>query len=81
MIIETNRKINFGIYKGTKYSPFGKCVHGIYKNNNIEIYTNKEDKTKLFYISDLFMNWIKSKLIYFENGVKKVVRGEKHHEI
>lgn len=76
MIVETSRKINFGIYRGTKLSPFGKCDYGLYKDKNIEIYFDNQDKTKLFYVSDKFRNWIKSKLIYFENGIKKVLKGE-----
>lgn len=76
MIIDTSRKVNFGIYKGIKKTNYGQCVCGTYKGKNIDIYTDKNDKTKLFYVSDEFKNWIKSKLIYFDNGVKKVIRSE-----
>lgn len=66
----------FGIYKGTKFTHYGQCDYGIFRNKNIEIYTDKADKTKLYYVSDIVRNWIKSKLIYFQNGIKKVVRSE-----
>ena len=72
----TPKPISFGIYQKTIKSAYGTCVIGEYKGDNIKIYTNKYDKTKLFYISDRFRNWIKSKLIYFENGVKKIKRSK-----
>lgn len=67
------QKINpsFGIYQKTIYSCLGECNTGKYKDYNIKIYTNKYDRVKLFYISDKFTNWILSKLIYFQNNVKK----------
>ena len=68
--------VSFGIYKGIKKTGYGQCMWGEYKGNNIEIYTDKKDKTKLFYISDKVRNWIKSKLEYFENGKKRIVRSE-----
>lgn len=71
MIIETNRKVNFGIYKWTKYTNYGQRMHGEYKTNNIDIYTDTKDKTKLYYVSDVLKNWLKSKLIYFDKWGKK----------
>lgn len=68
------KPIQFGIYKGTKVTGYGKCVYGKYKNNNIEIYTDTKDNAKLYYVSDNLRRWIKSKLIYFHNGIKKIVR-------
>lgn len=68
--------VSFGIYKGTKHTKYGQCDYGVYKKQNIEIYFDKQDKTKLYYVCDLVRNWIKSKLIYFDNGIKKVVRSE-----
>jgi hypothetical protein len=70
--------ITFGIYLKTRKTGYGQCDYGVYKNHNIEIYTAKENNKlihKLFYVSDAVRNFIKSKLIYFENGIKKVVRG------
>ena len=78
MIIETNRKINFGIYKWTKYTEYGHHDHGVYRNNNIDIYHDKKDNMKLIYISDILRNWIKSKLTYFDNkGNKRVTTSER----
>ena len=69
--------VTFGIYKNTRITGYGQCDYGVYKNHNIEIYTAKENNKlihKLFYVSDAVRNFIKSKLIYFENGIKRVVR-------
>lgn len=76
MKIQPITPINFGIYKGTKTTRYGQCDYGVFKEKNIEIYFDKQDKTKLYYVSDLFRNWIKSKLIYFENNIKKIIRSE-----
>ena len=76
--------ISFGIYKQTKISDSGyrKVVRdiGIVNNKKIDIYNAYEDGTlvhKLYYLSDLVGNWIKSKLKYITNGkVSKTVRSE-----
>ena len=73
MNINNITQLNFGIYKETKKTRYGQCDYGLYKNKNIEIYYDKQDNTKLFYVSDQLRNWIKSKLIYFEKGIKKIV--------
>lgn len=67
---------SFGIYLRTKKTAYGYCDIGKYKGNNIEIYNDYADKTKLYYVSDILRRWIKSKLIYFDNGVKKIVRSQ-----
>lgn len=66
----------FGIYIKTRKTPYGYCDMGKYKNKNIEIYVDNKDKIKLYYVSDEFRNWIKSKLEYFLGGNKKVLRSE-----
>lgn len=77
MIIDTNRKVNFGIYKWTKYTNYGERMHGEFKTNNIDIYTDNKEKTKLYYVSDILKNWIKSKLTYFDKkGNKRVTTSE-----
>lgn len=73
--------IYFGIYKYTKYTPYGKCDYGKYKDYNIEIYDDKKDNAKLYYISDKFRNWIKSKLVYFVNGVKRITTSENANRV
>ena len=74
-ITSTNQP-NFGIYIRTRKTHYGHCDIGKYKGNNIEIYHDYESKSKLMYISDIFRNWIKSKLVYFERGIKRVAKSE-----
>jgi hypothetical protein len=71
MIIDTSRKVNFGIFKWTKSTNYGYRTHGEYRTNNIDVYYDRNDKTKLIYVSDMLRNWIKSKLTYFDNRGKK----------
>ena len=66
----------FGIYIKTKKTFYGHCDIGKFKNKNIEIYYDYKDRTKLYYVSDDVRNWLKSKLIYFERGIKRIVRSE-----
>ena len=65
---------SFGIYKYTKTTSYGKCTYGKYKNYNIEIYDDKKDNAKLYYVSDSIRKWIKSKLVYFDKNIKKIIR-------
>lgn len=78
MIIDTSRKVNFGVYRGTKYTHYGKVDTGIIKNNKLDIYysyENNELKHKLYYLQDKLGNWLKSKLVFFkDNKPEKVVR-------
>ena len=76
MEITSINQVNFGIYKGTKVTGYGQCDYGIFKGKNIEIYYDKRDKTKLYYVSDQLKRWIKSKLEYFDKGKKKTVISE-----
>ena len=70
------QNISFGIYLKTRKTSYGHCDIGKFKERNIEIYHDYETKSKLFYVSDVVRNWIKSKLIYFENNIKKIVKSE-----
>ena len=38
--------ISFGIYKGHRITPYGKCTYGKYKDYNIEIYDDTKSNTK-----------------------------------
>jgi hypothetical protein len=71
----------FGVYKVTKITHYGHRDTGILRDKKLDIYTGRENgelKHKLYYLSDNLGNWIKSKLVYFENGKKvNVVRSEK----
>lgn len=71
--------VSFGIYLRTRKTSYGQCDYGVFKNHNFEFYTAKENGKlvhKLAYVSDFFRNFVKSKLTYFENGIKKIVRSE-----
>lgn len=73
MRIDAINNVNFGIYKGSRITGYGQCDYGIFRGNNIEIYHDTKDKTKLIYISDQLKNWVKSKLEYFDKGKKRTV--------
>ena len=72
----------FKIYKSCEITRYGTKMTGIYKGNNIEIYTDKKgDKLfyKLYYVSDKMLNFIKSKLVYFSGNKKyKTVWSTRH---
>ena len=72
---------SFGIYKVTKVTSYGNRETGFLNGHKLDVYTAKEDGIlvhKLYYLSDKFGNWIKSKLVYFENGKKvKVIKSER----
>ena len=77
MRIEPTRpQPTFGIlehWHPTRYGDY-KCGH--YKGYKIEVFHDKKYDQKLIYVSDSLMNWVKSKLIYIQNGIKKVMRAE-----
>lgn len=78
MNIQPTLPVNFGIYKGTKPTRYGKIDTGLFKGNKIDVYYSYENnkiKHKLYYVTDSLGNWIKSKLIYFDDfGEKKVIK-------
>ena len=64
--------------------PYGKVVKdvGIINGKKLEIYSayTREGKLihKLYYLSDKVGNWLKSKLVYYQDGKKfKTIRSEK----
>lgn len=68
----------FGILKGYKKTPYGEYFWGHFKNHKIEVYNAMRDNQKLIYVSDIYKNWVKSKLTYFQDGIKKIMRSERH---
>lgn len=77
--IEPNKpQLTFGILQEYRNTSYGKYTKGIFKGYKIEIFdATEKHNQKLHYVSDnKLLNWVKSKLIYFQNGVKKVVRSE-----
>ena len=67
----------FGILKSHRPTSYGEYMTGNYKGYKIEIFNASKNQQKLIYVSDSLLNWVKSKLIYIENNVKKVVRSER----
>ncbi len=65
---------SFGILKGYRETAYGQYMWGTYKGNKIEVFNAEKHKQKLIYVSDNLLNWVKSKLIYFQNGEKKINR-------
>ena len=78
MIIERIKdKTSFGIYKGHKLTSYGEYTWGIYKGHKIEVFDAKKSQQKLIYVSDnKLLKWIKSKLTYIQDGIKKINRSE-----
>ena len=76
MNVQPTDNISFRIYKGTKIRPYGQYHWGEYKGNKIEIFDAHKENQKLIYVSDKFKNFIKSKLVYWLDGIKKVIRAE-----
>lgn len=71
------KQISFGIYKYSRIKPYGVFTHGEYKGYNIDIYDGgKKDNMKLYYISDMANRWVKSKLKYILNGVRRINKSE-----
>lgn len=72
-----NDNINFGILKGYKKTSYGEYTWGTYKGHKIEVFDAKKHQQKLIYVSDnKLLKWIKSKLTYIQDGIKKIVRSE-----
>ena len=77
MIIEPNKPkpVPFGILQKYRKTEYGGYMIGEYKGHRIEIYDAKAHNQKLQYVSDSkTFQWIKSKLIYIQNGIKKIMR-------
>lgn len=71
----TKYQPTFGILKKVKYTPYGYNLFGEYKGKRIEIYNANKYDQKLQYVADSqTLKWIKSKLVYIQNGVKKICR-------
>ena len=67
----------FGILKGYKKTPFGEYTWGEYKGYKIEILDAKKYNQKLQYVSNnQTLKWIESKLRYFQDGIKRIIRSK-----
>lgn len=81
MKIQPINNTSFGIYKSTRKTYYGFVDSGMYKDINIDIYHAFNDngtlKHKLYYVTDLTRNWIKSKLKFFrDNKCYYIARSE-----
>lgn len=75
MKIQPVDNIQFGILKSYKKRSYGEYLEGEYKGFKYEIFNAYKNNQKLIYVSKN-MNFIKSKLIYWLDGVKKIMRAE-----
>jgi hypothetical protein len=75
MKVQPIDNVNFKIYKGSSKKPYGEYLWGEYKGKKIEVYDAKEFQQLLIYVSEK-MRFVKSKLIYYQDGVKKIIRAE-----
>ena len=66
---------SFGILQHWHPTLYGDYKRGFYKGLKYEVYDAKKYDQKLIYVSDAkLLTWIKSKLIYIQDGIKKVMR-------
>ena len=73
--IRPTDNINFGILKGVKKRPYGQYMWGEYKGQKIEVYDAYKFNQFLIYVSKN-MRFVKSKLTYWIDGIKKITRAE-----
>ncbi len=70
----------FGAYRTIKPTAYGTRMTGVINGYKLDIYTAKEHNQitqKLYYLADKAGKWVRSKLVYFENGKKaKVIKSE-----
>lgn len=67
--------LSFGILKKVKKKPYGDYLEGEYKGFKIEVYDAYKYNQLLVYVSKN-MHFIKSKLIYWVDSIKRVTRAE-----
>ena len=79
MRINNINSTNFGILdrSSIKKRPYGDYYNGTYKGNKIEIYDAYKFNQRLIYVSDKQSNFLRLKLIHFEDGVRKIFRSRK----
>ena len=71
--------VNFGILdpKSVSKRSYGTYYKGSYKNYTIEVFDARKFKEKLIYVSDKVGNFIKYKLTYFQDNLKKVTKSQR----
>lgn len=76
MHVNSVDNVSFKIYKSSSPREYGQYMLGQYKDYRIEVYDAYKYRQKLIYVTDKVKNFIKSKLIYWQDGKKKVTRAE-----
>jgi len=67
------KPISFGIYKCSVVTSYGRKDIGAFRDKIITIHHDYRDNTKMWYVTNSIGKWIKSKLVYFQNGIKKII--------
>lgn len=73
--IQPTDNIKFGILKGVKKKPYGEYLEGEYKGYKVEVYDAFKFNQLLIYVSKN-LNFVKSKLTYWQDGIKKITKAE-----
>lgn len=75
---QTNKpQPTFGILKGYKKTLYGQYTWAEYKGYKIEIFDVKKYNQKLQYVSENnTLRWVWSKLKYFQDGIKRIIRSK-----
>jgi hypothetical protein len=76
MKIQPIDNTSFGILKGVKQRAYGQYMWGEFKGQKIEVYDAYKYNQFLIYVSKN-MRFIKSKLTYWVDGIKKVTTAER----
>ena len=77
MFVKPVDSVSFQILKGRKRREYGEYLWGVYKGKKIEIFDAYKYNQKLQYVSEFStLKWIKSKLIYLQDGMRKIIRSE-----
>ena len=79
MRVDNISSINFGILdrSSIKKRPYGEYYNGKYRDNKIEIYDAYKFNQRLVYASDKYSNFIRLKLVHFEDSIRKVFRSRR----
>jgi hypothetical protein len=76
MEINGIQPISFKIYKGSAKKSYGEYMWGIYRGKKIEVFdARKKENQFLIYVSEN-MKFLKSKLTYLQDGIKKILKAE-----
>lgn len=69
------KPIPFRVYKRTIITNYGNKLVGEYRGKIITVHNDLRDNTRMIYVEKA-NKWIKSKLIFFKNGIKNIIRSK-----